>query len=317
MEIKEPFAAKWRVRDEWHGLQIVWELWYSCNYRCSYCPWEMTGSWEQMEDFQEWIEPSAWRACWDRVYQQYGSVHLTILGGEPLLYRKVDELLAGITRKHFVTVVTNLSLPWPRIETLADAVPAERLRFSASFHPQYTEAEPFLEKLRLLKRRGFECSASVVAWPPFMDRLDSLQSLFGRNGFPLWIQVFFGHFENRLYPASYTDSERRSLARHVHDLTDHYELPESPLGKPCASGYAYAKVLSNGDVYRCGSSVRHVAPLGNLFDSEFELLEGPTACPKNRCFCGEASYLWDHYQKVHPRRVDLFMPMDGAEERAL
>ena len=291
-----------------NGPTFTWEIWYACNYRCTYCPWEMTKSWEKMSKMHSGIQPSDWLAAWDRMHAKYGSSHLYLIGGEPILYPKIDEILEVLARKHYLSVITNLSLSLDAARRLSRELPPDRVRFGASFHPEFSNLDEFVEKLVIFKDAGFQVWISIVAWPPFVDKLQFYKETFERRGIYPDVHTFFGDYEGKSYPAAYTAEQKAAISPHLNEvLITHGLEQESTLGKPCVSGYLSAKVLGNGDVYRCGSLVNYdtPAPMGNILKPDFELWAAPTPCPRPTCNCGDSRLLLENYVKEHPLAAAL------------
>ena len=282
---------------------FMWDIWYACNYRCSYCPWEMSKSWEAMAKKHRVISPAEWIACWERMHRKYDSSHVYFIGGEPLLYPRIDEILEALSRKHYLSVITNLSMPIDAARRLVQKLPPERVRFGASFHPEFSDLDQFLEKLAVFQEADFQVWASMVAWPPFIGEIKKYMDVFESRGIGLDLQTFFGTYQGKSYPLDYTREEKLAISPYIADILKPHGLGQEPtLGKPCGSGHIYSKILGNGDVYRCGSVVDYdsPAPMGNILDPDFELWAGPTPCPRRTCDCGESRYLWENYVKEHP-----------------
>ncbi|MFA6094013.1 MAG: hypothetical protein WCU88_13860 [Elusimicrobiota bacterium] len=277
----------------------------------------MTGSWERMARLHRAGPWQDWISAWDRVFERYGSCHISLIGAEPLLHPHAAQLIAGVSRRHAASVITNLSASIETLGKLTDRLPPERVRFGASFHPRGAVLPEFARKLLFLKERGFETWASIVAWPPFLKELADWTQSLGKTGVFVDIQPFFGKFEGRPYPRSYTHAEQELLVSLKPALRQGLSLfQESTLGRPCVSGYVYAKVLANGDVHRCGSCADSGKPIGNLFDPGFALSETAAPCPRPSCLCGEDIYLLDAYAPRHPSpRKRVVLP--SAPETAL
>ena len=290
-----------------NAVTFMWEIWYACNYRCTYCPWEMANSWEKMAKKNRVVPAAEWIACWDRIHSKYGASHLYLLGGEPLLYPGIEELLRGVSKKHYLSIITNLSLPLDTIKRFAKELPPERVRFGPSFHPQFADLDEFVEKTVVLNEAGFQPWVSIVAWPPFVDKLQGYKDAFTKRGIPPIVQTFFGTYEGKQYPQAFTAEEKSEISAQLPednpDLEPYGLREQSTFGKPCMSGHIYSKVLADGDVHRCGSVVDYdnpPPPMGNILNPDFALWSGPTPCPRLTCRCGESANLWENYVKEHP-----------------
>lgn len=83
-----------------------------CNIRCPYCWIPKQGNIE--------LSTNQWKQAIDRL-EQYGVIHYSLLGGEPLLRDDLEEIVRYITKKGYAaTVTTNgLLLTEDRLEDLA------------------------------------------------------------------------------------------------------------------------------------------------------------------------------------------------------
>ena len=283
---------------EEHAPTFTWDLWYGCNYRCSYCWWEMEGLWEELAKTHRLLPPEDWVAAWGRVRERHGEARIDVLGGEPLAYPRAGELFEALAKLHRLVITTNLSPEPEKLEALARRLPPERAHFSASFHPEFTTLDAFLAKLLLLRAQGFRPAVLFVTWPPLLPRLAEYRQAFQGAGFPFSTMVFEGEHSGRRYPDAYTAPERALIAGAIGGEPSHQDAERdyrlearSTLGKPCHAGRAYANVKADGRVFRCGQDAFGRKPLGNLFDSDFRLLDAPRACPYERCSCLEFKYL--------------------------
>ena len=272
---------------------MTWDLWYTCDYRCSYCWWEMDGLWEKLSKQNRILPPEEWEKVWDRFHEYHGTARLDLLGGEPLLYPRADELCRRLSGKHKLLITTNLSPGLGSLQRLLKGLDPARVHFAASFHPEFTSLEAFLDKILLLKRAGFEPAVLLVAWPPFLGRLEQYRAAFGGQDIPFSLMIFQGRHDGKDYPQSYSAAERSLLGAWTPDKSEAaYRLQQqSTLGKLCHAGRISANVKGNGDVFRCGQDAFGLKPMGNIFDPEFRLAEAPQPCPYQHCSCNEFRYL--------------------------
>ncbi|MBI3547459.1 MAG: radical SAM protein [Elusimicrobia bacterium] len=288
-------AERWWIAEA--PVTFTWDLWYACNYRCSYCWWEMGGLWETLAKQHKLLPPAEWDAVWTRIYDRCGEARIEVLGGEPLLYPKFGELLRLLSAKHRLQVTTNLSPEPAQLERLLDPLSPERVHFNASFHPQFIGLQPFLERTQVLQDRGFDPGVLFVTWPPLLPRLEEYRREFVSRGYPFSAMIFQGDWEGRTYPEAFTPAEKAMIEGVMNHPTlksaeVRYRLDrDAVIGKLCHAGRVYANVKANGDVYRCGQDAFGRRPMGNLFDPGFELLDAPKPCPYRQCSCLEFKYL--------------------------
>lgn len=289
------------TREWWldeYAPTFTWDLWYGCNYRCSYCWWEMEDLWEELAKTHRLLPPEDWAAAWGRVRQRHGEARIDVLGGEPLAYPRAGEVFEEISKLHRLVITTNLSPEPEKLDLLASRLSPERVHFSASFHPEFTTIDAFMKKLALLRARGFRPAVLFVTWPPLLPRLAEYRSAFQDAGYSFSTMVFQGEFSGRRYPDAYAPQERALIEGAIggepaqKDAERDYRLDaRATLGKLCHAGRLYANVKADGRVFRCGQDAFGQAPLGDLFDDDFRLHDAPRPCPYERCSCLEFKYL--------------------------
>lgn len=298
-------ASPWWDNEVWDRVSFTWDLWYGCNYRCSYCWWEMDDLWADLAKKHLILEPQKWIEAWDRVHAACGETRIDVLGGEPLRYPRWQELFAGLSEKHRVSITTNLSCSAAELAALTDRVSPERLHFAASWHPEFADWGDFTRKIDLLKEKGYEPGVLVVAAPQIFDGLAEWREYFMKRGVPFTASVFQGRWKGATYPDSYTSDQKAFLGMAIHTPEEQrYRLERSTtLGKPCGAGHVYANIKANGDLYRCGQDCLGGAkPFANLFDPELKLSDRPAPCPYEHCSCGEYAFLWEDWSRKKGRK---------------
>jgi len=304
LEPSDKTAWPWWSNEVWDRVSFTWDLWYGCNYRCSYCWWEMDNLWAELAKKHRILPPEQWIACWDRIYDLYGTTRVDVLGGEPLRYPSWKQLFEGLSRRHRVSITTNLSVSMEDLREMTDRVSPERIHFAASYHPQFAKWEDFIDKIGFLKKRGYFPHVLVVAWPPLLKDLARWSDFFKKMDIPFTTSVFQGKHEGREYPDSYTAEEKALLGLNIPIVEEQrYRLErDSTQGKLCGAGHVYANIKGNGDVYRCGQDCLGGAkPLGNIFDADFGLHASPAPCPYKHCSCGEFAFLWEDWTRKKGR----------------
>lgn len=285
----------------WIGPRLTWDLWYRCNYRCSYCWFEMDQVWDKLAREHEGISVEKWLEAWERLHANHGTIAVDVLGGEPLLYPRGLDLFSGMARWHRLYMVTNLSIPMESLRELTSRIPPARFHISASYHHQSAPWDDFMDKIMFLAKEGYAPEVTMVSWPPLLEVIDEKRKTLEAAGVRAVIQVFQGVWEGRDYPRSYTVREREILGDLApRDDDRKYRMHETKtLGRACGSGHVYANMKANGDIYRCGKDSMFAKPLGNVFDPKFRLFGAPEPCPYNYCnSCGEHIYLWDDWTRT-------------------
>jgi MoaA/NifB/PqqE/SkfB family radical SAM enzyme len=288
-------TARWWLEDG--PLSFTWDLWYACNYRCSYCWWEQENLWDKLAKEHKLLSPEEWLCVWRRIGDDHGEATIDVLGGEPLIYPRAAELLARLSEIHQLRVTTNLSIDGAKLAALIESVSPERVHFNASFHPEFTPFDAFLGRVLRLQDAGFDPAVLFVPYPPLVEKMAGWREACQARGVPFSVMIFQGAWEGKTYPDAFTDEQKEAigLAMNNEKLKDaevKYRLERGATrGKLCHSGRVYANVKANGDVYRCGQDAFGRQPMGNLFDPAFRLYDAPRPCPYERCSCLEFKFL--------------------------
>jgi len=277
-ESKPPDPPKTR------DIRFTWDIHYSCNYRCPYC-WFYKG-WADVEKLNVYLSPEEWMVHWSRIRDKYGPVHIEITGGEPSLYPNFIKLVSSLSAIHTVKVTTNLS---GDVEAFAREIDPERVNLDLNYHPLFIDLDTATRKALILKKAGFKAGICYLAYPPQMqrERIECLDEHFRNSGIGFALAAFWGEYQGKRYPESYTDSDRDFMRPYLGDIdriTYHLNA-ESPRGKLCNAGYKYAGIHANGDVVRCGSLADKI--LGNILKEDFQLLDNPLLCEADTCPCNE------------------------------
>lgn len=95
---------KWRLFRAWtsrHPLWCAWQVTYRCNFRCRFCHY-----WRDPAGMEP--EPSVARyRTGSKKLASYGTLMVSIAGGEPMLRRDLPEIIEAVGEYHFPFVTTN------------------------------------------------------------------------------------------------------------------------------------------------------------------------------------------------------------------
>ena len=266
-------------------VNFVWDIHYKCNFRCPYC-WFYT-KWDEMAKHNKYIPLDEMVAIWKRIRDKYGECHIMITGGEPSIYPNFVELIYQLSQLHTIKVSSQLSGDY---ESFAKRIDPKRVKLDMNIHPKDTNLELFLKKLKLLKEAGFEGGVCYLAYPPNMDKISYYEKVLNDIGVNLALAAFWGEYEGKQYPMSYSDEEREMMKPYLGDLSRvKYHLEgKKTKGLLCRAGHIYASIKADGTVTRCGP-LSH-KPIGNIFDKNFELLPKPMPCEAD--VCPNDEYIW-------------------------
>ncbi|MFA5090316.1 MAG: hypothetical protein WC510_04715 [Candidatus Omnitrophota bacterium] len=198
-------------------------------------------------------------------------------GGEPFLIPNVVQACLEITRKHYVGFNTNLVCKKVR-EFACKVNPEKVVFFHASLHIKELErlglTGQYIDNFYLFRKHGFNIDASEVGYPPLLDEADRYRSFFKENGIELRFDPFFGEYEGRQYPGSYTQEE---LEIFNINIDTHYRK-----GKLCNAGYNIGVVLEeDGNISPC-IFIRE--RIGNIY-GRINFRDKLIRCPLDFCAC--------------------------------
>jgi len=263
-------------------VTLSWDIHYKCNFRCPYC-W-FYRDWANMVRRNIYLSSEQWIVHWKRIYDKYGEVKIEIVGGEPFIYPNFIELVKKISSIHLVKITTNLS---GDIERFVREINPERVDMDLNFHMLFIDLETFLKRTLILKRAGFKCGVCYLAYPPQMYKIKYLSERFQKEGINFALAAFWGEYDGKKYPDSYTEKEKEIMQPFLGDINRfNYHLnAQSPRGKLCNAGYRYASIQADGNVVRCGSLTDK--SIGNILDENFQLFNSPLPCESDFCPCNE------------------------------
>lgn len=268
--------------------KFTWDIHHACNFRCPYC-W-FHGKWDDLKGKNYYPGTEALVAVWKKIYNRYGTAQIEIVGGEPIIYPEVGAVLAGLLQYHTLSVSTNLSADLDDI-IRATEHKKDRLVIWATFHPLFADTDDFIKNVKQLKERSFTIGVNYLAWPGQLSQIPDLRQRLHEIGVQCGMLTFWGTYNGKEYPLSYTDEERAI----IDPLLQHrggevfQTTPVSTLGKLCNAGHYYGVIQPNGTVLRCGGGGFGGVEerIGNIFDEKFVLWDAPAACKVPRCPCNE------------------------------
>ena len=283
------------ILDNKPKVRFTWNMLYECNYRCSYCFFE--GKWEEYKSRNNYLSVDEWIKYWKRVYDRYGPIYLVITGGEPFMYPDFIELIQRLSPYcYHINISTNSS------GNLAEFVKKnnpEKVSLSLSFQPEFDKLDDFIERLSLIRKHGFNGCINFVAYPPQLKDIDSLRQKFRSAGEDLKVIPFWGEYEGRKYPESYTDQEKELVG-----INGEWLSHVRKKGIMCEAGSKSALLFPDGKVARCGQIGEDLL-IGNFTDPGFKLFDKPLPCDAEYCPCDEGKIPIEEDVKVKPSREEL------------
>jgi len=263
-------------------IKFCWDIHYKCNFRCPYC-WFFK-DWARLGIKSLYLEPDQWMVHWNRVYDRYGEVKIEIVGGEPFIYPHFTELVKKLSYLHQIKITTNLS---GNIEHFVNEIDPQRVELDLNLHILFIDLETVIRKTKLLKKSGFKCGICYLAYPPQMHKIKYFSERFRREKINFAVAAFWGEYQGKKYPFSYTQEEKEIMKPFLGDLerVTYHLNAESPRGKLCNSGHKYASIKADGSVVRCGQLSDK--SIGNITCEDFFLFSQPSPCEADICPCNE------------------------------
>lgn len=287
-----------------YDIEADWLWQFACNYRCGYCFIDPQALGSKVPRLGT---PAEWQDGFRRTGRTW-LLHIT--GGEPTVHPDFVEICRLLAQDHYLSLNSNLS--HRSIEAFAEAVDPACVHFiNAALHHDERQArgglDAFVERVRLLKARGFPVLVTQVADTALLPRFDDLVQRMAAEGLVVFPKALRGSHQGRIYPQAYTDAERqqiRRLARAAREAAPElaHHLGEAPSinvfeeerrlevvdysGRRCGAGPRFVQINAQAQVLRCGSPVS----FGNL-------LRGPVTLPKDerRCRTSYCPYFCDKY----------------------
>lgn len=284
-----------------YDIEADWHLLNTCNYRCDYCFFstEILG-----DKLRTHASPQQWQSAFDATGLTW-LLHMT--GGEPTIYPALAELSEALTRRHFISMNSNLTRP---LQSFAERVDPTRVSFiNAGFHFEERERRSdnaaFLKNAELLLSKGFPLLVSIVATPRALARFEEATELLAQIGIVPIPKVLRGSYDGQRFPEAYTELDRERFRKfaaigqtfHQKMLSDAPEHPSidmfsdtnllhgepSYTGQPCDAGHRFVNVGPTGEVIRCGGPTVY----GNVLAGTFKRARGAKPCNTQGCvyFC--------------------------------
>lgn len=208
-------------------IEFHWHINHFCNFKCDYC---FCGRMKNA-----FIGPQSVQ----RVIDAFDGTGLTCLinisGGEPFFTPNFLRLCKNLTRRHIISINTNLS--HKDVFHFAELIHPKRVKYiSCSLHMQERErlglVQDFIEKYKFLESKGFLIFAPYVMYPPLINRFSKDYAYFKSKGIILRPKVFRGDYSKsklinlrifkrikpifrRIYPNSYTRKQKEKILSYI------------------------------------------------------------------------------------------------------
>lgn len=251
---------------------LHWDVTKRCNLDCEYCFGKITDTSIKVNSIKidlllETLDKNG------KIYR------ISFTGGEPTLIPNFVEACKSITKKHFISFNSNL-ISKNIIEFASEVNPDRILHIHASFHYDELIQKKLLAKFsknyNLLKDSGFNVFAETVAYPQIEKKVNVISKFAKDNSIALTFAPYYGNFQGRIYPESYTNIQLDSFEITKEDISCF-----SQKGNLCNAGFNAAVVFSNGNIYPCHQIK---TKMGNIYEG-FAFGDKLIECPSKKCGC--------------------------------
>jgi len=297
-----PVEKKWRLFRAWasrHPVWCAWQVTYRCNFRCRFC-----GYWH--DPAGELPEPAVEQyAGGSRKLAQFGTMLVSLAGGEPLLRQDLPEIVAEVGRHHFPFITTNGWLMTPRAARelmqagvwgvsvsidYADPARHDRRRGMDGAWRQAWRAVDMLSDARVHKWQRVNVIA--VLMDDNIGEIEALLELAARRRAYFMVQPY-GQLKTGSPAYAHNDGpvstrllelyrRRRNFLSNPYYLSRFDDFIGG--GIPgCKAGRAFFNIDSTGDISVCVE--RRGQPVGNLFRDSPQAIRNRlrSASRGNRC----------------------------------
>ena len=315
-----PTAKKIRLFRAWtsrHPLWCAWQVTYRCNFRCRFC-----GYWR--DPMGQADEPTvAQYAAGVRKLSSFGSLLISLAGGEPLLRTDLPEIIAAVGEYHFPFVTTNGWFVTPQVAKDIMAAGAWGVSVSIDYatparHDErrgidgaWEQAWRAVELLSAARAYEFQrVNVIAVLMDDNIDEIEPLLEMSAKRRAYFMVQPY-GILKTRSGAYAHNDGpvSDRLLAlrrRWSNFLSNPYYLSQfdqfhSGGVSGCQAGRAFFNIDSTGDVAICVE--RRSTPLANIYRDGSQIIHkrlrrGARSNPCQACWynCrGEVESLYRPY----------------------
>ncbi len=258
---------------------VTWKVNTTCNYRCSYC----------LQSEFDVPPPSNIDDVASLVSHSLKVPHdVKIMGGEVMINTEdIYKIVSKLERRsHWISLCSNMSADVSAYMKIIEMCNGKFNQLQASLHLEYTKAEVFYEKCRVLRlsmppHSRLDVVNVIPKGEKNIRRLVKLKRLFEAEGICFNTDLLIDHAGHYI---SYSEDEYQLIEDYFginHRCVESY-------GQRCNAGHSYFVLLPNLDMWKCWDSyMRNDRQmfLGNLYRRDYSFEKSPMHCPYRTCSC--------------------------------
>ena len=263
---------KYEYTDQHYDVWLQWNLTSQCNFGGDYC-------FGKTPPNRQTIFSIDIDALIKTLTVTGKTFRIGFTGGEPFLIPNFVDACKELTSSHYVSFNSNLVLD--DVIYFAKVInPARVFSIHASLH--FKELidkglfRKFVHHYKLLEEAGFNIYAEAIGYPSALNKINDYKSLAVSNGINFSFAPFFGDYNNKFYPAAYTEEEINLFELDKENIWAHYQQ-----GNICNAGYTAAVVSPTDNISPCFNVT---GDLGAIYKS-INLNESNITCPAAKCGC--------------------------------
>lgn len=284
-----------RINSTKYDILAVWDIISHCNFNCKYCFKNLEE--KENKKFLNLAKINKAINFFNKSKFRF-LIHMT--GGEPFLHPKFVEICKSLTKKHYISISTNLSTHLIN-DFIKEINPKRVEAINCSLHISEREKlnlkEDFIRKFNDLKESGFNVFANQVMYPEDLKRFDKVFKYFKHRRIIIFPKVFRGIYKKKEYPEAYTKNEeekllilrRESSKQKIKNKNLVFQYYNEPInGKLsfkdslCSAGRKFIIINNDGIIRRCLDENNY---MGNIFKGEFKPLKEDKICTAKICHC--------------------------------
>lgn len=284
---------EFKIQNQSYEARLHWNITNTCNLHCVYCfsrarlkttSRKIKLSLKEIvrdlfRILKERIVPINISSLIDSLERTNRVFQVSFTGGEPFLIPNLIDACVAITKKHYISFITNLTST--KIQEFAERINPQRvIKILASLHIKELKRlnllNRYMQNFKICQQKLFNIEARIPAYPALLSEAGKYKKYFSKNGIDITFAPFKGYYKEKKYPSSYTPEELK-----VFGLNDFNFKKFETKGKICNAGYNILLVKQTGVINPCYQINQE---LGNIYE-KIKFNDYLITCPHDFCGC--------------------------------